>query len=90
MKFNLSGVTNATWVRLVVCLFGLINAILTILGKPIIDISDDQIEQFINISISAFTTIWGFWKNNSFTEKAQITDEILHAPEDVTYEEVNG
>ena len=74
---------TGTIVRTVILLVALINQVLSIIGKPILPITDEQIEQLITLIITIGAAIWNWWKNNSFTQAAiegDITkDRIKHA-----------
>lgn len=70
-------VTRETIIRTVICALALINSVLVMIGKPVINVGDDTIEQGMNIFITMFTTVWAWWKNNSFTQSALKGDEVM-------------
>lgn len=70
-------VTRETIIRTVICGLALVNSILVMIGKPVINVGDDTIEQGMNIFITMFTTVWAWWKNNSFTQSALKGDEVM-------------
>lgn len=70
-------VTRETIIRTVICALALVNSVLVMIGKPVINVGDDTIEQGMNIFITMFTTVWAWWKNNSFTQSALKGDEVM-------------
>lgn len=47
------------------------------LGKDIINVSENEINAFIEVIIEFGILITGFWKNNSFTKQAAFADHIM-------------
>ena len=70
-------VEKSTIVRLVIQIVALLNTVLTMQGKPILNLSDETITQGVNIAITILAWAWGYWKNNSFTNEALHADEGL-------------
>ena len=66
-----------TIIRTIVLAVALINQILTSTGHPIIPISDDQIAEIITLCITIVSSVWAWWKNNSFTQAAIRADEQM-------------
>lgn len=66
-----------TIIRTIVLVLALTNQVLTSLGKPIIPITDDQVTELITLAITIGTSIWAWWKNNSFTQEAIQADEYM-------------
>lgn len=72
---NLKGVTVQTWVRTAILIVALINQALVILGISRNEISLDSWANYGTYLLTVVSTIWAWWKNNSFTQKAQEADE---------------
>ena len=68
-------ISAGTMARTVILALALINQILTAAGKPIINISDDNINMLISSGFTVITAIIAWWKNNSFTKKAIDADK---------------
>ena len=66
-----------TIIRTIILVLALTNQVLTSLGKPIIPITDDQVTELITLAITIGTSIWAWWKNNSFTQEAIQADEYM-------------
>ena len=76
-KINLKGVTRQTWVRTTVLIIALIGQLLVILGRKTEAINIDQWTEYVTYAVTAISSIWAWWKNNSFTQQAQDADNIL-------------
>ena len=70
-------ITKLTIVRTALLLLGLINMILTVMGKSPLPISDQQISDFISCTWVIVAAVWAWWKNNSFTKHAIEADVYL-------------
>ena len=63
-------IKTGTIVRTVILLLALINQALSIAGKAVLPISDEQVEQLITLIITVAASVWSWWKNNSYTQAA--------------------
>lgn len=66
-----------TIIRTIVLAVALINQILTSTGHSMIPVSDEQITELITLVITIGASLWAWWKNNSFTQKAIEADKLL-------------
>ncbi len=73
----LSGVSVSTWVVLATILLTVTNAILTATGHNPIEVSNDQLFQFVSWVLVFASIGYGIWKNMSITKSAQTADEVL-------------
>ena len=73
----MKNVKTETIVRTVILIVALINQALTVAGKSLLPITDDQITEVITLTITIGASLWAWWKNNSFTQPAIKADEIL-------------
>lgn len=80
-KINLEGVTSETWARTIVLFLALVNQILAILGKGQIEIAENDIYQICTLVFTTVSTLWAWWKNNSFSQSAQDGDKVMKALE---------
>lgn len=69
-------IKTSTIVRTAVLALALVNQCLSISGRAILPISNEQLEQLITLIITIATALWNWWFNNSFTEAA-IEGDIL-------------
>ena len=65
-----------TIVRTVILIVALINQALTVAGKSLLPITDDQITEVITLVITIGASLWAWWKNNSFTQAAIEADKV--------------
>ena len=70
-------IKTETIVRTVILIVALINQGLTVAGKSLLPITDDQITEIITLVITVGASLWAWWKNNSFTKEAIKADEVL-------------
>ncbi len=76
-KLNLKGVTVDTWTRTVVLIIALVSQLLVIIGKRTEAIDIEQWTIYVSYVFTAIASVWSWWKNNSFTDKAQTADKLL-------------
>lgn len=74
---DLSGVSVSTWVVLATILLTVTNAILTATGHNPIEVSNDQLFQYVSWALVFASIGYGIWKNISITKSAQTADEVL-------------
>lgn len=69
--------SKATVVRTLVLALTLVNSALALADKSPLPFSDSQITELVSYVFTAAAAIVGWWKNNSFTQKAIAADEIM-------------
>lgn len=77
--------TKSTIITAIVLLITLTNGILTILGKPILEIGEAEVGATVDMASATITAIslivvplFAAWKNMSVTKAAIRADEALH------------
>ena len=70
-------ITKDTIVRTVILLIALINQILTCFGINPLPIEDESLTQLISVGFTVVTSLWAWWKNNSFTPEAIQADKLM-------------
>lgn len=92
MKINLKQIPKNTWVSIAMIIVVIINHILSIIGKPLINLGESQITMIVNIIFDTVVLGYAAWKNHSFTDYAQLADEVLYALRDgkITQEEIKN
>lgn len=81
-KINIKGVTVQTWARTLVLVLALISQLAVILGKRSEAIDIDRWQEYATYILTVIGSIWSWWKNNSFTNKAQEADKVLNGGDD--------
>lgn len=76
-KFDIKNVKADTWARLIVLVVALANQVLAIFGKGQIAIAENDIYQLCSIVATVISAFAAMWKNNSFTQEAQVADDIM-------------
>ncbi len=66
----------STIIRTVLLAVALINQVLTMTGHSVLPVSDEQLTEFITLGFTIVTSLWAWWKNNSFTKYAIMADEF--------------
>jgi SPP1 family holin len=70
-------ISKGTIVRTIMMLLVIVNIVLQHMGYDIIDVDESAILTLVELLIEIAIMIVGFWKNNSYTEKAIKADEFL-------------
>ena len=83
---NFSGVTPEVWARTIVLILALVNQILAIFGKGQIEIAESDIYQVCSLMATILSSLWAWWKNNSFSESAQAGDMTMKSMEGIELE----
>lgn len=70
-------ITKATIVRTILVILVIINFVLEKMGVDLIPVNENTILMIVETAIEIAVIVVGFWKNNSYTEKAIKADEFL-------------
>ena len=70
-------ITPATLGRTAVLLLALTNQLLSAAGRPVLPVESAQLEQLVTAGLTVAASLWGWWKNNSFTQPALHADEYM-------------
>lgn len=81
-KISLKGVDKSTWIRTAVLIVALVNQALVIFGVSDKTVDVDSVTYYASYVFTALSSLWAWWKNNSFTKKAQKADETLVGEKD--------
>lgn len=68
-------IKTETIIRTVVVLVALINQILAICGKDTLPLYESDIVQIVTLVATIASSLWAWWKNNSFTHNAIKADD---------------
>lgn len=66
-----------TIIRTIVLVLALANQVLAIYGKEALPITEDEVYQAITLIVTIATSLWAWWKNNSFTQPAIKADVYM-------------
>ena len=70
-------VTAGTIARTACLLLALTNQVLSALGKPMLPIESETVEQLVTAGITSIAALIAWWKNNSFTAAALEADKTF-------------
>lgn len=73
----MKSVKKETVIRTVVLVLALVNNCLTMLGRSVLPVSDEQLTELLSLTFTVAASLWAWWKNNSFTKEAIAADEML-------------
>ena len=79
---KLKKINPHTYVSAVMLIVVLCNYVLTAMGRPLINLGEEEITYAVNTILNLIFIGYAAYKNNSITEKAQLSDEILYALRD--------
>lgn len=71
-------ISNGTIVRTALLVLAIINNLLSVFGKPVLPITDEQLELIVSTIITVVVALINWWKNNSFTKPAIQGDVLMH------------
>lgn len=77
-KINLKGVSVQTWVRTLVLILALFNQALVMFGLTDTEVELETWTRYATYIFTVVSSVWSWWKNNSFTQKAQQADKMLN------------
>ena len=75
--YNAPTISAGTIVRTVCLLLALANQVLSALGKPMLPIESETMEQLVTAGITSIAALVAWWKNNSFTRAALEADKTF-------------
>ena len=70
-------VKQGTIIRTVLLVLAIANNALAIAGKSPLPIDDAMVEMVVSFMFTTATSFAAWWKNNSFSKKAIMADEVL-------------
>lgn len=73
----MKSIKGDTIARTIVLALALINQMLVVFGKEALPIVEDDVYQIVSLIATTGTSIWAWWKNNSFTQAAITADEEM-------------
>ena len=77
-KLSLKTTDKNTWIRTAVLLIALINQGMVIFGITSKTVDTENITYYISFAATVLSSVWSWWKNNSFTLPAQQADNYMN------------
>ena len=75
--YNEPTISAGTVARTAALLLALTNQVLSALGKPMLPIESETVEQLVTAGITSIAALIAWWKNNSFTAAALEADKTF-------------
>lgn len=73
----MQNVKTDTIVRTIALIVALTNQVLTMFGKSLLPFDNEEVTTIATTIITTITSLWAWWKNNSFTKNAIEADKVL-------------
>ena len=76
-QINVKDIKSSTYVSAVVLIFTMVNYVLNIMGKPVININENEIAAWVTAIVGVVGIIYSWYKNQSITHPAQVADDVM-------------
>lgn len=89
-QINVKDIKASTYVSAVVLIFTMVNYVLNIMGKPVININENEIAAWVTAIVGVVGIIYSWYKNQSITKPAQVADDVMQILKDgkITFAEL--
>lgn len=81
-QINVKNIKPSTYVSAVVLIFTMVNYVLNIMGKPVININENEIAAWVTAIVGVAGIIYSWYKNQSITKPAQVADDVMQILKD--------
>ena len=81
-QINVKDIKPSTYVSAVVLIFTMVNYVLNIMGKPVININENEIAAWVTAIVGVAGIIYSWYKNQSITKPAQVADDFMQILKD--------
>lgn len=81
-QINVKDIKASTYVSAVVLIFTMANYVLNIMGKPVININENEIAAWVTAIVGVVGIIYSWYKNQSITKPAQVADDVMQILKD--------
>lgn len=81
-QINVKDIKASTYVSAVVLIFTMVNYVLNIMGKPVININENEIAAWVTAIVGVVGIIYSWYKNQSITKPAQVADDVMQILKD--------
>lgn len=76
-QINVKDIKPSTYVSAVVLIFTMANYVLNIMGKPVININENEIAAWVTAIVGVVGIVYSWYKNQSITHPAQVADDVM-------------
>ena len=76
-QINVKDIKPSTYVSAVVLIITMVNYVLNIMGKPVININENEIAAWVTAIVGVVGIVYSWYKNQSITHPAQVADDVM-------------
>lgn len=76
-QINVKDIKPSTYVSAVVLIFTMVNYVLNIMWKPVININENEIAAWVTAIVGVVGIVYSWYKNQSITHPAQVADDVM-------------
>lgn len=76
-QINVKDIKPSTYVSAVVLIFTMVNYVLNIIGKPVVNINENEITAWVTAIVGVVGIVYSWYKNQSITHPAQVADDVM-------------
>lgn len=76
-QINVKDIKASTYVSAVVLIFTMVNYVLNIMGKPVININENEIAAWVTAIVGVVGIVYSWYKNQSITHPAQVAADVM-------------
>lgn len=76
-QINVKDIKPSTYVSAIVLIFTMVNYVLNIMGKPVININENEIAAWVTAIVGVVGIVYSWYKNQSITHPAQVADDVM-------------
>lgn len=76
-QINVKDIKPSTYVSAIVLIFTMVNYVLNIMGKPAININENEIGAWVTAIVGVVGIVYSWYHNQSISHPAQVADDIM-------------
>ena len=81
-QINVKDIKPSTYVSAVVLIFTMVNYVLNIMGKPAININENEIGAWVTAIVGVVGIVYSWYYNQSISHPAQVADDVMNILKD--------
>lgn len=76
-QINVKDIKPSTYVSAIVLIFTMVNYVLNIMGKPAININENEIGAWVTAIVGVVGIVYSWYHNQSISHPAQVADDVM-------------
>lgn len=81
-QINVKDIKASAYVSAVVLIFTMVNYVLNIMGKPVININENEVAAWVTAIVGVVGIIYSWYHNQSISHPAQVADDVMNILKD--------